>query len=112
MKLQQFHAIAFAFLATKKALELAKEEVFPRHCVVSVICSQYTGYGIVVTEDGCPVEKISVQLENDNVWRYNLTDCVPVRRQEWPEWVKCRIRRFRTIETRHRRSMTDRPIAR
>lgn len=93
-----FNAIAHSYHAAEATLSVAKLTRFPRHCVVDVACGRYNGPGIVVLEDGTPPGQLAVKIENDNVWRYAVTDCTPnTDRKTWPKWIKRRLARWKRL---------------
>lgn len=59
--------------------ELAKlrSEMFPVESSVNVDCGQYVGPGKVVSDCGCPIDKLPVQVGNGNVWWYQIIACSP-----------------------------------
>jgi hypothetical protein len=59
------------------ALAKLRSELFPPKSIVHVECDRYTGPGKVVSDGGCPIDQLPVQVGNGNVWWYPLTFCSP-----------------------------------
>jgi len=72
---------AAEFRRAQASLRDRKEKEFPYSCAVYVKSSRYRGYGIVVRYDE-PADRLSVLLENGNVWQYPIEDC---RRVPWKQ---------------------------
>lgn len=58
-------------------LATVRSEMFPVKSIVNVDCGQYVGPGKVVSDCGCPIDKLPVQVGNGNVWWYPLIACSP-----------------------------------
>lgn len=70
-------------------MQMAKSLRFPHYSVVNVSSPRYTGFGIVLVEDGCRPENVSVSLENGNTWQYLASACSPViLKKSWPLWIR------------------------
>ena len=58
-------------------LATLRSKMFPVKSIVNVDCGQYVGSGKVVSDCGCPINKLPVQVGNGNVWWYPLIACSP-----------------------------------
>lgn len=54
-----------------------KQKMYPPDSIVLVDSPQYKGKGKVVPSFDCPVNKLAVLLENDNIWWYPIEMCSP-----------------------------------
>lgn len=59
------------------ALATLRSEMFPVKSIVNVDCGQYVGTGKVVSDCGCPIDKLPVLVGSGNVWWYPLIACSP-----------------------------------
>ena len=57
------------------AIQDWKAAAFPVGAIVYVECPQYNGYGIATADRDCRTDRLSVKLENGNVWWYPLECC-------------------------------------
>lgn len=55
---------------------------------VRVVNERYNGYGMIVSDESCPLDKIAVQLENGNKWWYPVEDCSVTNRETCPPWLQ------------------------
>lgn len=55
---------------------------------VRVINERYSGYGLIVNDEGCPPDQLAVKLENKNTWWYPLEDCSLANRDTCPPWLQ------------------------
>lgn len=89
------------YQTAKTRLTEAREREFPAGRGVRVVSDRYNGYGMIVDDDGCPVDQLAVKLENGNTWWYPLDDCSLTNRDTCPPWLQ-RLMRFekRSAEVR------------
>lgn len=89
------------YQTAKERLIEARQREFPTGRGVRVIHERFNGYGMIVEDDGCPVDQLAVKLENGNTWWYPLDSCSLVDRNTCPPWLQ-RLMRFerRSAEVR------------
>lgn len=66
----------------------ARHHEFKPGRAARVINERYRGYGLIVVDDGCPVDQLAVKLENGNTWWYPLEDCSIANRDACPGWLQ------------------------
>ena len=71
-------AVVEAYVAARSDLLALRKARFPTGSWVRVSAEKYDGLGRVVSDSQCPATQLPVELENGNVWYYDLTDCAPV----------------------------------
>jgi hypothetical protein len=81
------------FQTAKERLTEARQREFPAGRGVRVVHERYNGYGMVVVDDGCPIDQLAVKLENGNTWWYPLDSCSLANRDTCPPWLQ-RLMRF------------------
>lgn len=81
------------YQTAKERLVEARHNEFPIGRGVRVVHERYNGYGIIVEDDGCPVDQLAVKLENGNTWWYPLDSCSLAHRDTCPPWLQ-RLMRF------------------
>lgn len=74
-----------------KALEEARAIEFKPQTPVRIHDVRFKGYGLVLADESCPMDKLSVLLENGNIWWYPLENCSTATRSECPNWLKEKI---------------------
>lgn len=57
-------------------------------------------YGLVTTNDGCPLDQLAVRLENGNVWWYPLDDCHAMRRDDCSPWLQPLLKKDSVVSVR------------
>lgn len=87
------------FQTARERLLEAKQREFPSGRGVRVVNERYNGYGMIVTNDDCPVDQLAVKLENGNTWWYPLDCCSLANRDTCPPWLQ----RLMTFEARSAR---------
>lgn len=76
------------FQTAKERLIEARRREFPSGRGVRVVDERYNGYGMIVDDDGCPVDQLAVKLENGNTWWYSLDSCSLANRDTCPPWLQ------------------------
>jgi hypothetical protein len=70
-------AVVDTYIAARANLQVLRKARFPTGSWVHVSAKRYDGPGKVVSDSHCPATQLPVELENGNVWYYDLTDCTP-----------------------------------
>lgn len=81
------------FQTAKERLLETKQREFPVGRGVRVVHERYNGYGMIMADDGCPIDQLAVRLENGNTWWYPLDSCSLANRDTCPLWLQ-RLTRF------------------
>lgn len=55
---------------------------------VRVVNERYSGYGMIVGDNSCPLDQVAVKLENGNTWWYPVEDCSVANRDTCPPWLQ------------------------
>lgn len=66
----------------------ARQREFPVGRGVRVAHERFHGYGLIVDDDGCPLDQLAVKLENGNTWWYELDTCSLASRDACPSWLQ------------------------
>ncbi len=76
----------FDWRRQRSSLIVARNRKFKRNSAVYVAAPQYKGFGIVAFQgEGLEFpDRLSVLLENGNVWSYPVEDCRPANLSELP----------------------------
>lgn len=64
-----------------------KTATFPVDSLVQVESERFHGIGIVALDESCPLEKLAVRVESQNVWWYPIEDCKPYNGR-MPTWIR------------------------
>lgn len=72
---ESLESILYRYRSAESALDRYNAANFPHKSKVVVDCPQYRGPGVVLRESSCPPTKVSVMLENGNIWHYPI-QCV------------------------------------
>lgn len=83
------------YQTAKERLTEARQREFPVGRGVRVVHERYNGYGMIVEDDGCPVDQLAVKLENGNTWWYSLDSCSLANRDTCPPWLQRLMRHER-----------------
>lgn len=78
-------------------LKEARETEFKTGRPVRVINERFNGYGLVTTDENCPLDWLPVKLENNNVWWYPLEDCSLAKRDNCPPWLQRMLKKDSTV---------------
>lgn len=76
------------FQSARDHLREARDAEFKPMRGVRVINERYRGYGLVVRDEGCPLDQVAVTLENGNTWWYPIEDCSLAPRDSCPPWLQ------------------------
>ena len=76
------------FESARDRLREARDAEFKVGRGVRVINERYSGYGLIVADESCPLDQIAVKLENGNTWWYPVRDCHQVNRDTCPPWLQ------------------------
>ena len=79
------------FQEARDRLREARDAEFRPGRGARVINDRYNGYGLVVRDEGCPLDQIAVKLENGNTWWYPIEDCSLASRDSCPPWLQRKL---------------------
>lgn len=57
-------------------------------------------YGLIASDESCPLTQLPVTLENGNTWWYELADCHAVRRDDCPPWLQRILKKDSVVSVR------------
>lgn len=77
-----------SFQDARDRLREARDAEFKAGRGVRVVSDRYHGYGLIVNDDGCPLDQLAVKLENGSTWWYPLGDCSVANRDTCPPWLQ------------------------
>jgi hypothetical protein len=77
-----------SFETARDRLREARATEFKPGRGVSVSNDRYHGYGLIVADEGCPLDQIAVKLVNGNTWWYPIEDCSLANRDACPAWLQ------------------------
>jgi hypothetical protein len=77
-----------------------KAATFPYGSMVQVSNERFHGIGFVDRDESCPLEKLPVRVESQNVWWYPLEDCQPYA-GKMPSWIRLWFRQHNMTRVDH-----------
>lgn len=78
-----------------------KNAAFPYGVMVQVSNEHFHGIGFVDRDESCPLEKLPVRVESQNVWWYPIEDC-QVYVGKMPSWIRSwfRARNMKRVDVK------------